>query len=92
MRNSTDQDDEQTTGVTKRSLLSGERAMPVPEPGALKSEQEQPKPEQRPMPRRQRAAVSAPSAPVQSAPATPPAPRATVEMIEAGKKRSVDFP
>nr|MBA3765572.1 Flp pilus assembly protein CpaB [Acidobacteriota bacterium] len=42
MRNSIDQDDTQTSGVNKRSLLTGEQAMPVPEPGALKSEQPQP--------------------------------------------------
>ena len=33
MRNSVDQADEQTSGANKRSLLSGERAMIVPEPG-----------------------------------------------------------
>src|SRR6185312_12455510 len=33
MRNSVDQADEQTSGANKRTLLSGERAMLVPDPG-----------------------------------------------------------
>lgn len=86
MRNSTDQGDEQTTGVDKRGLLSGEKAVPAPEPGSLKSEQPA-RPESRPV--RRRAAV--PSEPVSQA-TTPPAPRASVEMIEGAKKRSVEFP
>ncbi|HEX8748773.1 MAG TPA: Flp pilus assembly protein CpaB [Pyrinomonadaceae bacterium] len=44
MRNSIDQDDEQTNGVNKRTLLSGERALPQPEPGSLRSEQQQQEP------------------------------------------------
>ncbi len=39
MRNSIDQGDEQTKGVNKRGLLGGDRAVPAPEPGSLKSEQ-----------------------------------------------------
>src|SRR2546422_9557369 len=39
MRNSIDQGDEQTTGINKRGLLSGEHATTAPEPGSLKSEQ-----------------------------------------------------
>src|SRR3977135_3225080 len=39
MRNQIDQGDEQTPGVNKRGLLSGERATQTPEPGSLKSEQ-----------------------------------------------------
>ena len=33
MRNSVDQNDEATPGANKASLLAGERALPVPEPG-----------------------------------------------------------
>jgi pilus assembly protein CpaB len=85
MRNSIDQDDEQTSGINKRGLLGGDRAQPVPDPGSLKSEQPQPvhksaprvsRPEPKPAP------VAAPPAP----------PRASVEMIEGAKKRNVDFP
>ena len=87
MRNQIDHGDEQTSGVNKRSLLSGEAAMKAPEPGSLKSEQ--PKQEvTRPAVRR-----SAPVSKPAEAPAAPQAtPRASVEMIEGAKKRSVDFP
>jgi len=87
MRNQIDQGDEQTPGVNKRGLLSGEKATTPPEPGSLKSEQ--PKAQQaEPRVRRVRAEAD----PKTAAPATPPAPRASVEMIEGSKKRSVDFP
>ena len=85
MRNAVDQGDEQTKGINKRDLLGGDRANPVPEPGSLKSEQ----PEVKQAPRRVRAQSEAKPA---AAPAAPLAPRASVEMIEGAKKRSVDFP
>ena len=84
MRNQIDQGDEQTPGVNKRNLLTGDVAMPAPDPGALKSEQ--PKSEARPVRR------SAPAAKPAAAPAPQPTPRASVEMIEGAKKRSVEFP
>ena len=92
MRNSIDQTDTQTTGINKRSLLSGERANPVPDAGSLKSEQ--PEPKAAPAPRRTRVMVDPVPmvAPPVAAPQTPPPPRNSIEMIEAGKKRSVDFP
>ncbi len=84
MRNSIDQGDEQTTGMDKRRLLGGDRAVPAPEPGSLKSEQTNQ--DQKPV-RRVR------TEPKPIAQALPPAPpRASVEMIEGAKKRSVDFP
>ena len=84
MRNSIDQGDEQTTGINKRGLLTGERAMPAPSPGALKSEQTT---APKPMPR-----VRREPKPVAEVSAAPPPPRATVEVIEGAKKRNVDFP
>src|SRR5918994_5732101 len=39
MRSQIDQGNEQTPGVNKRNLLSGDSAVPAPEPGSLKSEQ-----------------------------------------------------
>jgi pilus assembly protein CpaB len=84
MRSSIDQGNEETPGVNKRNLLGGDIAKPVPEPGALKSEQ--PKTESRPV---RRAPVSKPAA---TAPAPQPTPRTQVEMIEGAKKRSVEFP
>ena len=103
MRNSIDQDDEQTNGIYKRTLLGGDRAMPQPEPGALKSEQKTDRDvvrdEARETFRRVRsymdmmpAPVVQPAQPVKAAPPAPPPPRSTVEMIEGGKKRNVDFP
>lgn len=85
MRNQIDQGDEQTPGVNKRNLLTGDTAAPAPEPGALKSEQ--PKTEARPV---RRAPVAKPVA--QTAPAPQPTPRTQVEMIEGAKKRNVEFP
>lgn len=84
MRNQIDQGDEQTPGVNKRGLLSGEKATAAPEPGSLKSEQ----PKQDPRPVRRIRVEAEPKA----ATAPQPAPRTSVEMIEGSKKRSVDFP
>jgi pilus assembly protein CpaB len=94
MRNSTDQGDSQTTGINKRTLLSGERATPIPDPGSLKSEQPEAKPTAT-APRRMRVMADpmpAAPAPAVSAPAQPAPPRNSIEMIDSGKKRSVDFP
>jgi pilus assembly protein CpaB len=85
MRNSIDQGDEETTGVNKSKLLGGDRALPAPEPGSLKSEQ--PKPEVRPRPVQRRVSVEQ-----EAKPATPAPPRASVEVIEGTKKRNVEFP
>src|SRR6185436_5421675 len=85
MRNSIDQGDEETKGVNKRTLLGGDRAVPAPEPGSLKSEQ--PKQEVRPRPVQRRA-----SAEPEAKPAAPAPPRASVEVIEGTKKRNVEFP
>ena len=94
MRNSIDQTDTQTTGINKRSLLTGEHANPVPDPGSLKSEQPEPKATTAPAPRRTRVMVDPVPvvAPAVAAPQTPPPPRNSIEMIEAGKKHNVDFP
>ena len=86
MRSQIDQGDEQTPGVNKRGLLNGEKATPAPEPGSLKSEQ--PKTDAKPVHR----SVSAPKPVAAAAPAPQPTPRASVEMIEGAKKRSVEFP
>lgn len=88
MRNSIDQGDEVTPGANKRSLLLGERANPVPEPGFSKSQttttprtttvkRVRPRPE---------TTVSNPK------PAPPPVERPSIEVIEGAKKRNVDFP
>lgn len=89
MRNSVDQGDEQTPGANKTTLLSGERALPVPEPGITV----QARPVAYAAPRRPRPSVVAPVAPAPKIEAPAPAPpRPSVEVIEGAKKRSVDFP
>jgi pilus assembly protein CpaB len=101
MRNSVDQGDEQTLGVDKRILLGGERALPVPDAGSLKSEQPQQQTQQpsapvvRRSPRADHGRSSAPAPQAVNPPAAPAAPvppRSSVEVIEGAKKRNVDFP
>jgi pilus assembly protein CpaB len=91
MRNQVDQGDEQTNGVDKRTLLGGEHAAPVPDPGTMKSEQ--PKPAQ---PILRRSMTFAPARPAEAKPPaqppTPAPPRASVEVFEGSKKHNVDFP
>jgi pilus assembly protein CpaB len=88
MRNSIDEGDEQTSGVNKRGLLTGDHAAPQPEPGSLKSEQ----PAKQPVPVPRRVRVQADPKPAAVVSQLPEKPRASVEMIEGAKKRSVDFP
>ena len=90
MRNSVDQADEQTSGANKRTLLLGERAMLVPEPGissTVATAKPAPGSVRRAAPR---AAAAKEPAPVKAAP--PPVQRPTVEVIEGAKKKTVDFP
>lgn len=89
MRNSVDQADEQTSGANKRSLLHGERAMIVPEPGigSNSTPKVAPTSPRRVAPRR---VVTETAPPKATQP--PPAPRPTVEVIRGGKKETVDFP
>lgn len=88
MRNSIDQEDELTPGANKSTLLSGDRAMPVPEPGVGKKEN---KPARSTLMRRFRPRT--PTVVNAAARINPPAPpRPTIEVIEGAKKRNVDFP
>jgi pilus assembly protein CpaB len=87
MRNSVDQGDEATPGANKSSLLSGERAKPVPEPG-LKGENAP-----KPVVRRVRPRPPSPtSAALRVTPPVPVPARPSIEVIEGAKKRNVDFP
>jgi pilus assembly protein CpaB len=89
MRNSVDQGDERTTGANKTTLLAGENAQPVPEPGLGPKDGEKPKAT---TPRRSKPRVVQTSAPT-AARETPPAPpRDKIEVIKGAKKESVDFP
>ena len=87
MRNSIDQGDEVTAGATKKDLLSGERAQPVPDPGLGSDKPIAPRTTQRRG--RPRPAAAQTAAKVN----TPPAPeRPSIEVIEGSKKKNVDFP
>ncbi len=88
MRNSVDQGDEVTPGANKSSLLAGEHAQPVPEPGLGPKEN---KSTTQTVARRYRPRT--PTVVTASARITAPAPpRPSIEVIEGAKKRSVDFP
>jgi pilus assembly protein CpaB len=90
MRNSVDQSDEVTPGANKVSLLAGEKALPVPEPGLGPKSGEKPKtpvarrPKPRPASTSTNAAVATPQ--------PPPVQRPSIEVIEGAKKKNVDFP
>jgi len=92
LRNTIDQGDEQTPGANKQSLLGGEHAAPVPDPGSLKSEQtKQPAPATRRAPRAVAPSrTAAPATETKQAPSEPPRPH--VEMIQGAKKSTVEFP
>jgi pilus assembly protein CpaB len=90
MRNSVDQADEQTSGANKRSLLNGERATLVPEPGVSGSSstpKAAPSSPRRIAPRPVAKETAAPKAAT-----PPPAARPTIEVIKGGKKEIQDFP
>lgn len=95
LRNMIDQDDEQTQGADKKSLLGGDRAVTPPPPGSLKSEQT-PQPAPQPVrraPRPQAPARVSEATPVEAPkPQPPPPPRPNVEMIQGTKKSTVEFP
>lgn len=80
LRNSIDQGDQQTPGASRRTLLTGERALPAPEPGA-------------PPIRRQRTSVAQPpNIKVILPTPSPAAQRVSVEVFEGVKRRTIDFP
>src|SRR6185437_11349879 len=91
MRNSVDQADEQTSGANKKTLLLGERALLVPEPGINGSgtaPKAAPSSPRRYAPRPVAKESAAPKAATQP----PPAPRPTIEVIKGAKKEIQDFP
>ena len=90
MRNSVDQSDEVTPGANKVTLLAGEKALPVPEPGLGPKNGEKPRTAvaRRPKPR----PVSASSNAAATTPQPPPVQRPSIEVIEGAKKKNVDFP
>lgn len=90
MRNSVDQADEQTAGANKRTLLSGERAVIAPDPGAATPPKPAPSSAiRRSAPRPVRDPNAASATKVNT---PPPPPRPSVEVIKGAKKETVDFP
>jgi len=89
MRNSVDQGDEATPGANKNSLLAGERAQPVPEPGLGPKETKGTTMIAKRYRPRTPAVVNT-AFKLNNTP--PPAPRPAIEVIEGAKKRNVDFP
>jgi len=95
MRNYGDQEDTQTKGANKATLLGGESLRPDPGPT---SEAKAPSLEGRPVAQKiqakHRAAVNATVTPRTDKPvaAVQPVPRKSVELIEGSKRRDVDIP
>ena len=90
MRNSIDQGDEVTPGANKKTLLSGERALPIPEPGI--GGKEAPAPRTTTVKRAPRPRPAATETATKAAPAAPAPERPSIEVIEGSKKKNVDFP
>lgn len=89
MRNSIDQGDERTTGANKVTLLAGESAQPIPEPGLGPKDGEKPKTSS---PRRSKPRIVPASAPTAARETAPAPPRDKIEVFEGPKKKVVDFP
>lgn len=91
MRNSVDQADEQTPGANKRSLLNGEHATLVPDPGingSTSAPKAAPSGARRVAPR----PVAKQAAEPKPAAAPQPVSRPTIEVIKGAKKEIQDFP
>jgi pilus assembly protein CpaB len=90
MRNSVDQGDEATPGANKNSLLAGERALPVPDPGLGSRDSKTATATTAKRYRPRSPTVINTAMKINNMPAPPPRP--AIEVIEGAKKRSVDFP
>jgi len=85
MRNYSDQDDANTQGANKNTLLQGDSVIPQPAPPAERTVEKKPV-QHKPQPRR----VTAPAVEARVAPV--PVSRKSVELIEGSKRRDVDVP
>ena len=83
MRNYSDQEDTQTKGVNKSSLLSGQSYVPQPTPPSEKVEESKPAVKHFAPVKRVTVAEK---------PASPPPPRNSIELIEGPKRRDVEIP
>lgn len=86
MRNYSDQEDTQTKGANKATLLSGQSFVPQPEPPSEKAEQSKPVVKRVPKINRTTVALR------QEKPAATPVPRNSIELIEGPKRRDVEIP
>lgn len=91
MRNSIDQGDEVTPGANKKTLLTGERALPIPDPG-LNGKEAPAAPRATTARRAPRPKVAAATEAVVKTPPAPAPDRPSIEVIEGSKKKNVDFP
>jgi pilus assembly protein CpaB len=87
MRNYSDDEDTQTKGANKSSLLSGETYVPQPAPPSEKAETA-PKLNANHVPRIRRVSIE----PQQEKPVAPQVRRNSVEFIEGNKRRDVEIP
>jgi pilus assembly protein CpaB len=90
LRSTTDQEDYKTAGENRNSLLTGSRALALPD-----NTERKPAPAPKPAPRKSTKSmmVSLDKAMVGPAPApTPAPPRNTIEIFEGSKKHAVSFP
>jgi hypothetical protein len=88
MRNYGDQEDAETKGANKASLLGGESATPDPGPTSEKSTETKPAPA-KPRVKRTVAVAANTEKPVAQ---TRPVSRNSIELIEGSKRRDVDIP
>lgn len=88
MRHYGDQEDTQTPGANKSTLLTGEALIPTP--GAASEKSVEPKPVAAAKPRVRRASYE--QARDEKPMAPPPVPRNSIELIEGAKRREVDIP
>jgi pilus assembly protein CpaB len=87
MRNFSDQEDTQTNGADKRTLLNGEPANVTPAPTSEKPVEAKPvTPKPRPKRTNLVAQVEKPAVPA------PPISKRSIELIEGSKRRDVDIP
>ena len=87
MRNYGDQEDAQTAGANKSTLLNGEPVRPLP---SAASERVETKPAVAPKPRVRRVPFEAPREERPAPP--PPVSRNSIELIEGAKRRDVEIP
>lgn len=93
MRNFSDQEDSNTGGATKQTLLGDNAPVPVPSAGVVKDAAVKPVvPAVRRVYPRRAAADDIERAPKAAPAPAPPVPRNAVEVIEGAKKRTVDLP